>query len=167
MLQTKRNLLYEYFRISIDEEHQLTSLPLLLQNYVPNMDHLPYLFYKIAFATDFTTEKTCLRQMFEHISSFYTLHRPTPQFKANSYYLADSDLPFNYYKTAEITDEWHWDAIVVNQKLAQYKLSIQHTILPAMKNAHFKPREVKHKWIKNICVCIASLPDLYKVFERC
>ncbi|MEE6525186.1 hypothetical protein FKM82_025038, partial [Ascaphus truei] len=47
-LQKKCEMLKDYFSLEIDEEGNLTGLPLLIDNYVPPMEGLPMFILRLA-----------------------------------------------------------------------------------------------------------------------
>ncbi|KAI8593436.1 histidine kinase-like ATPase [Geranomyces variabilis] len=71
-LTTHRAMLLEYFSLTITPTGEITSLPVLLRNYVPRLDKLPAFLLALGGA-DFTAEKPCFRDVCRAIGTFYAV----------------------------------------------------------------------------------------------
>lgn len=63
----------EYFSIQIDRDGCLLSLPVLLRDYVPNMDKLPEFILRLGSHVDWDSEKDCFQSLSLELSDFYAL----------------------------------------------------------------------------------------------
>uniref|UniRef100_A0A8C0YK42 DNA mismatch repair protein MLH1 n=2 Tax=Cyprinus carpio TaxID=7962 RepID=A0A8C0YK42_CYPCA len=131
-LKQKAVMLEEYFSLEIDEEGNLTGLPMLLDNYTPVMEGLPMFILRLATEVNWDREKECFHDFSIECSHFYSIRK--------QYTLEPDD--------AEMS--WQW--------------KVEHLIFKALRNLFSPP---KHFSEDGSVLQIASLPELYKVFERC
>ncbi|CAG5076108.1 Similar to Mlh1: DNA mismatch repair protein Mlh1 (Mus musculus) [Cotesia congregata] len=125
LLVSKSEMLKEYFAIVITKNGYIKSLPVLLEDYSPDVaGELPNFVVRLATKVDWTEEQKC----FEDIS------RETARF----------------YSNVDFNKDW--------------RHSIEYVLFPAIKESLLPPKEFAHD---SSILKIASLPDLYKVFERC
>ncbi|GAB1597995.1 DNA mismatch repair protein Mlh1-like [Argonauta hians] len=145
-LSTKREMLQDYFSLDIDENNNLCTLPMVLDNYIPPMEGLPLFVLRIATEVNWDVEKECFMTFCKEVSEFYTFRKSLP---------AEQMIPEEDETTEEMKDslssaDWRW--------------TIEHTLFPAFRDYLLLP---KH-FAENASVLeIANLNDLYKVFERC
>ncbi|KAH6909546.1 DNA binding protein [Coprinopsis sp. MPI-PUGE-AT-0042] len=138
LLLERREMLSEYFSLDISEDGNVESVPLLLRDYIPNLDNLPSLLMRLGPQVDWTSEKECFETFLHELSYFYA-PLTFPDAVAQ-----DSD---EAAKEQESAERWQ----------------IQHVLFPAMRRYICPPKSL----LDNDVVQIASLPELYKVFERC
>lgn len=125
LLVSKAEMLKEYFAIVITKNGYIKSLPVLLEDYCPDVaGELPKFVVRLATEVDWTEEQKC----FEGIS------RETARF----------------YSNVDFNKDW--------------RHLIEYVLFPAVKESLLPPKEFAHD---SSILKIASLPDLYKVFERC
>lgn len=137
ILMTRREMLAEYFSLTISESGLVECLPLLLRDYIPNLDNLPSFLMRLGPQVDWTSEKECFESFLRELAYFYT---PLPPL------LRD---PSESESHAEQLKAERWQ--------------IQHILFPAMRRYLVAPKSLLDRDV----VQIANLPDLYKVFERC
>lgn len=149
-LVDKSEMLREYFSIIIDSQDSasggvagglLSGIPDILEGYMPNPIHLPKFLLNLVETTNWTEEKECFQCISATLASFYadfSVHiQPSPSESS----LADSDSMSS--ESANI---------------------IQYLLFPSLR-LHFLP--------PNSCLGdgtitqLASLEQLYKIFERC
>ncbi|KAK7139821.1 hypothetical protein R3I94_012456 [Phoxinus phoxinus] len=136
-LKQKTEMLEEYFSLEIDGEGNLTGLPMLLDNYTPAMEGLPMFILRLATEVNWDREKDCFRDFSIECSHFYSIRK--------RYTLEpDAEEP----QDAEMS--WQW--------------KVEHVLFKALRSLFSPP---KHFSEDGSVLQIASLPDLYKVFERC
>jgi DNA mismatch repair protein MLH1 len=146
-----RELLSEYFSIDISAEGELSSLPVVLEQFVPDLDLTPLLLLRIASCVDWNSEQECFRTMARELGDFCCLQ---PAMDGES-------------------DEWLDTVDVAHGNVAQDSVrtaqaarreAMEHVLFPAFKRL-LKPttRMVSDGSFVNV----ASLDKLYKVFERC
>lgn len=62
---SKAEMLREYWALDLDSEGVLTSLPLLIEGYCPDLDLLPQMVLRLAQDVNWSSEKGCFRTMSE------------------------------------------------------------------------------------------------------
>ncbi|KAI4899949.1 hypothetical protein NFI96_009029, partial [Prochilodus magdalenae] len=136
-LKKKAEMMEDYFSMEIDEEGNLTALPLLLDNYTPAMEGLPLFILRLATEVNWDNERECFRDFSKECSQFYSIRKQyTLEAEA-----ADS---------SEAEPSWQW--------------KVEHVLFKAFRSLLSPP---KHFSEDGSVLQIANLPDLYKVFERC
>jgi DNA mismatch repair protein MLH1 len=150
----RRDMLSEYFSFNITPTGLIESLPLLLRDYTPNLDKLPCLLMRLgpqvghlptqfqrlgsdAPQVDWNSEMECFESFLRELAYFYV---PGP--------LCSSAGPETDEQEAQDKAE-RWQ--------------IQHVVFPSLRRYVVAPKTLLDRDV----VQIASLPDLYKVFERC
>ncbi|PBK94630.1 DNA binding protein [Armillaria gallica] len=139
ILVTRRDMLSEYFSLDISPDGLVESLPLLLRDYTPNLDKVPYFLMRLGPQVNWTAEKECFDSFLRELAYFY-VPGPAPCF--------DPAAP----KTGEQEAQ---------DKAEQWQ--VQHILFPAMRRYLTAPKSLLERDV----VQIADLPNLYKVFERC
>ncbi|KAF7323905.1 DNA-mis-repair domain-containing protein [Mycena kentingensis (nom. inval.)] len=136
-LVARREMLAEYFSFNISASGKIESLPLLLREYTPNLDKLPAFLMRLGPQVDWGDEKACFEGFLRELAYFYV---PGPLCAAEG---EEEDA-----EGAEKAERWQ----------------VQHIVFPALRRHYFvAPKTLLDRDV----VQIASLPDLYKVFERC
>ncbi|EEH40357.2 DNA mismatch repair protein Mlh1 [Paracoccidioides lutzii Pb01] len=75
----RREMLDEYFSLSISEEGNLLSIPLLLKGYMPSLAKLPRFLLRLGPYVDWTDEEACFSTFLRELAAFYTPEQlPTP-----------------------------------------------------------------------------------------
>ncbi|KGN45878.2 DNA mismatch repair protein MLH1 isoform X2 [Cucumis sativus] len=173
LLKLKAEMLEEFFCIHIDRNGNLARLPVVLDQYTPDMDRVPEFMLSLANDIDWEDEKTCLQSISAAIGNFYAMNPPLlPNPSGDG---------LQFYKRIKLSgnsdgenigdDEVGMDNEIDHQLLseaetiwAQREWSIQHVLFPSMK-LFFKP---PHSLGENgTFIRVASLEKLYKIFERC
>jgi len=113
------------------------SLPLLLRDYTPNLDKLPSFLMRLGPQVNWTSETKCFDSFLRELAYFYMPGHLIPTAKSSS------SLP----KDEEKAERWQ----------------IQHVLFPTMRQYLAAPKSLLDRDV----VQVASLPDLYRVFERC
>uniref|UniRef100_A0A672H2Y0 DNA mismatch repair protein MLH1 n=1 Tax=Salarias fasciatus TaxID=181472 RepID=A0A672H2Y0_SALFA len=137
-LKKKAEMLEDYFSIEIDQEGNLTGLPLLLDKYSPVMEGLPMFILRLATEVNWDNEKDCFRDFSRECSSFYSIRKQ---------YILDAEP--GEEQDAEV-NSWRW--------------KVEHVIFKAFRTLFSPPKSFSED---GAVLQIANLPDLYKVFERC
>ncbi|XP_072029569.1 DNA mismatch repair protein Mlh1-like [Amphiura filiformis] len=148
LLQSKAEMLEDYFSLEIDKSGQLCTLPLLLDNFIPALDGLPMFVLRLATEVDWEDERGCFSTLAKECCRFYGIHKNLRLVDKKEDVNKSMD---NEDKDTSMPDyDWRW--------------TIEHVIYPALK-AQFLPPKA---FAENASVLqVANLPDLYKVFERC
>ncbi|OJD20663.1 hypothetical protein ACJ73_08001 [Blastomyces percursus] len=68
----RREMLEEYFSLSISEDGNLLSIPLLLKGYMPSLAKLPRFLLRLGPYVDWTDEEACFRTFLRELAAFYT-----------------------------------------------------------------------------------------------
>jgi DNA mismatch repair protein MLH1 len=147
-------MLDEYFSIGINDDGQLTSIPMLMRDYTPNLDKLPLFLMRLGpqvrqsalltkLATNFASgqvnwksERQCFQSFLRELALFYN---PTS--------LSRKGFSSQEHLEEEKAERWQ----------------LQHVLFPAMRRYFIAPKTLLDQDV----VQIANLPDLYRVFERC
>uniref|UniRef100_A0A671LGE3 DNA mismatch repair protein MLH1 n=2 Tax=Sinocyclocheilus anshuiensis TaxID=1608454 RepID=A0A671LGE3_9TELE len=141
-LKQKAVMLEEYFSLEIDGEGNLTGLPMLLDNYTPAMEGLPMFILRLATEVNWDREKECFHDFGIECSHFYSIRK---QYTLEP----DAEEPQeNQMKPKKMS--WQW--------------KVEHVLFKALRTLFSPP---KHFSEDGSVLQIASLPELYKVFERC
>lgn len=74
-LKKKAEMLEDYFSMEIDQEGNLTGLPLLLDKYTPVMEGLPLFILRLATEVNWDNEKECFRDFSRECSMFYSIRK--------------------------------------------------------------------------------------------
>ena len=72
LLKEKSTLLNEYFRISIDENGYLCSIPNLLRGYYPMNSEIPFFLLRLATDVDWETEISCFVGILNALATLYS-----------------------------------------------------------------------------------------------
>ncbi|XP_034041530.1 DNA mismatch repair protein Mlh1 [Thalassophryne amazonica] len=136
-LKKKAEMLEDYFSLEIDQEGNVTGLPLLLDKYTPIMEGLPMFILRLATEVNWDGEKECFRDFSRECSSFYSIRK---QYVLEAEPGAEQDEP----------DSWRW--------------KVEHLLFKAFRSLLSPPKRFSED---GTVLQVANLPDLYKVFERC
>ncbi|KAI3363017.1 hypothetical protein L3Q82_011686 [Scortum barcoo] len=137
-LKKKAEMLEDYFSMEIDQEGNLTGLPLLLDKYTPVMEGLPMFILRLATEVNWDNEKECFRDFSKECSAFYSIRK-------------------RYILEAEPGEEQDYE---VNS----WRWKVEHVVFKAFRTLFSPPKSFSED---GTVLQIANLPDLYKVFERC
>ncbi|KAF9003434.1 histidine kinase-like ATPase [Cyathus striatus] len=139
ILMSRREMLSEYFSLNISKSGNVESIPLLLRDYIPNLDNLPGFLMRLGPQVNWAMEMECFDTFLRELAYFYA---PGP-----SFLLPEKRVSGDEENPKKKAEEWQ----------------IQHVLFPAMRRYLSAPKSLLDRDV----VKIASLPDLYKVFERC
>ncbi|XP_043396600.1 DNA mismatch repair protein Mlh1 isoform X2 [Chelonia mydas] len=142
-LKKKTEMLKDYFSFEIDEDGNLTGLPLLIDNYVPPLEGLPMFILRLATEVNWDEEKECFESLSKECAMFYSIRK--------QYIVEESDL------TNQQSEE-------LGSGSTSWKWTVEHVIYKAFRTHLLPP---KHFTEDGNILQLANLPDLYKVFERC
>ncbi|CAG8525033.1 2781_t:CDS:10 [Paraglomus occultum] len=167
-LVSMREMLLEYFSITITEDGYLVTLPLLLKNYVPKMDKLPNFLLRLGTEVNWEVEIECLETISHELGLFYA---PEPPDNDEDHTSGNDSEPINVMDESEdlvaASEQGKTNNNTTEPMVAikeKYQWQIEHLIFPALK-FHFRaPRTLVDS---GHVIHITSLPDLYKIFERC
>ncbi|XP_022972874.1 DNA mismatch repair protein MLH1 isoform X2 [Cucurbita maxima] len=173
LLKLKAEMLEEFFCIHIDINGNLARLPVVLDQYTPDMDRVPEFVLSLANDIDWEDEKNCIQSISAAIGNFYAMHPPllpNPSGDGLQFYkrIKSSGNPEDENigdDTMTMENEIDHGLLSEAETIwAQREWSIQHVLIPSMK-LFFKP---PHSLAENgSFIRVASLEKLYKIFERC
>ncbi|KAF7040494.1 hypothetical protein CFC21_050388 [Triticum aestivum] len=173
ILRENAEMINEYFSIHIDQGGNLTRLPVVLDQYTPDMDRLPEFMLTLGNDIAWDVEKECFRTAAAAIGNFYALHPPilpNPSGKGIRLYKKNKDSMESAGQADNdltSTDEDDMDQELVAEAeaaWAQREWTIQHVLFPSMRLFLKPPKSMA---TDGTFVQIASLDKLYKIFERC
>jgi DNA mismatch repair protein MLH1 len=142
LLYTKASMLDDYFSIKIskcgpDEQISLIGLPMLIEDYEPDLVDLPSFVVRLATEVEYDDEKVCFDSICKELGYFYSVKNPKYTSKANQ------------EDTSVTKPEENW--------------LIEHVIYNALRNMLLASTENQD----TIFFKLVDLSKLYKVFERC
>ncbi|KAI9200538.1 hypothetical protein LWI28_009575 [Acer negundo] len=179
LLMQKVEMLEEYFGIKIDTHGNLSRLPVILDQYSPDMDRLPEFVLCLGNDVEWEDEKKCFQVIAAAIGNFYSMHPPllpNPSGEGLQYYKKRKPLsnPEDGEKSsydADTGDDVEMEDVVERKLLseaenawAQREWSIQHVLFPSMRLFLKPPTSLS---ANGTFVQVASLEKLYRIFERC
>ncbi|XP_020679638.1 DNA mismatch repair protein MLH1 isoform X1 [Dendrobium catenatum] len=174
LLMKKAELLDEYFSIHIDEQQNLTRLPVVLDQHTPDMDHVPEFLLSLGNDVVWTSEKECFQTIAAAIGDFYAIQPPVLpnpsgngiQFYKNSKRDAGTNAAIELKMPENVSDTDIDGELLAEAETAwaQREWTIQHVLFPSMR-LFLKPPNAMAK--NGTFVQVTSLDKLYKIFERC
>ncbi|XP_038076827.1 DNA mismatch repair protein Mlh1-like [Patiria miniata] len=147
LLQSKAEMIGDYFSLQIDEEGNLCTIPLLLDDYIPALDRLPMFVLRLATEVEWDSEKECFESLARECGLFYGIHKNIRLEEKDG---KEEEPTASTSQATMPTYNWRW--------------TIEHVVYPALKALLLPPKTFAQD--ANV-LQIANLPDLYKVFERC
>uniref|UniRef100_A0A2P2LUN3 DNA mismatch repair protein Mlh1 C-terminal domain-containing protein n=2 Tax=Rhizophora mucronata TaxID=61149 RepID=A0A2P2LUN3_RHIMU len=174
LLKEKAEMLEEYFGIYIDGHGNLSRLPVILDQYMPDMDRIPEFVLCLGNDVEWEDEKTCFEAIAAALGNFYAMDPPllpnpsgdglkfyrrrgpakNPKDEGNAAGTGDAmDDEIEHELLSEAETAW-----------AQHEWSIQHVLFPSMRLFLKPPTSMA---TNGTFVQVASLEKLYKTFERC
>lgn len=163
----RREMLNEYFSISISADGCLLSIPLLLKGYMPSLAKLPRFLLRLGPYVDWTNEENCFRTFLRELAAFYTPEQlPAPSSSSKSLQAKDhnaspsesehEDDSRNNNRNKDQEDE------KITRRRSQITWMLEHILFPSIRS-----RLVATNDLVNGVVEVADLKGLYRVFERC
>ncbi|KAF3483176.1 DNA mismatch repair protein mutL [Arthroderma uncinatum] len=178
----RREMLREYFSLSISEDGSLLSIPLLLKGYMPSLAKLPRFLLRLGPYVDWSGEEACFRTFLTELAAFYTPEQlPTPpsasrsdrrdqdssaqaSARPGSPHSTSSDVSKGSQQTDQSSslDEAETEDESITRRRDQLSWMLEHTLFPAIRS-----RLVATNNLVRGVVEVADLKGLYRVFERC
>jgi DNA mismatch repair protein MLH1 len=150
LLAEKAPMLREYFGVDIDEASgSLLGLPVLVEGFEPDLSLLPEFVFALAHEVDWTEEKACFRTVADALATFYA---------------GGSLDPGEGHVTSSTRDEFVENAPAAEDDEPERVRSIRQFVFPAMRRC-LHPSKVSA--VQGVATQVASLEQLYRVFERC
>ncbi|XP_044464162.1 DNA mismatch repair protein MLH1 isoform X1 [Mangifera indica] len=176
LLKQKGEMLEEYFCIKIDTHGNLSRLPVILDQYTPDMDRVPEFVLCLGNDVDWEEEKNCFQSIAAALGNFYALHpplMPNPSGEGLVYYKKEKAFtnPEDGEPSKNTGDDVEMEVDIDHELFseaeaawAQREWSIQHVLFPAMRLFLKPPTSMA---TNGTFVQVATLEKLYKIFERC
>ncbi|WVZ67344.1 hypothetical protein U9M48_016434 [Paspalum notatum var. saurae] len=169
ILKDNAEMINEYFSIHVDQDGNLIRLPVVLDQYTPDMDRLPEFVLTMGNDVTWDDEKECFRTAAAAIGNFYALHPPilpNPSGSGIQLYKKNKDC-MTGGEHVDRTDEDDIDQELLAEAetaWSQREWTIQHVLFPSMQLFLKPPKSMA---TDGTFVQVASLEKLYKIFERC
>ncbi|AQK98096.1 DNA mismatch repair protein MLH1 [Zea mays] len=169
ILKENAEMINEYFSIHVDHDGNLTRLPVVLDQYTPDMDRLPEFVLTMGNDVTWDDEKECFRTAAAAIGNFYALHPPilpnpsgsgVQVYKKNKACMASGE----HVDSTDEDDIDHELLAEAETAWSQREWTIQHVLFPSMRLFLKPPKSMA---TDGTFVQIASLEKLYRIFERC
>nr|KAJ3423002.1 DNA mismatch repair protein [Polyrhizophydium stewartii] len=152
----RREMLLEYFSIQVDGDGLLGALPVLMRDYVPNMDKLPEFVLRLGSHVNWDEERPCFQSIAEELAVFYEVEAPLADELAASQ--AATSQPPVQASLASLAPR------AVDPDTAEYRRVIEHVVFPHIKRYMIG---TKAMLADKLVTQIADLPDLYKgIFKQ-
>ncbi|XP_008218934.1 PREDICTED: DNA mismatch repair protein MLH1 isoform X1 [Prunus mume] len=175
LLKQKADMIEEYFCIHIDKDGNLSRLPVILDQYTPDMDRVPEFVLCLGNDVDWEEEKKCLQVISAALGNFYAMHPPmlpNPSGDGLQFYQKrkpsrnpEESLSCSTGDDVVTENEIEHELVAEAETAwAQREWSIQHVLFPSMR-LFFKPPNSMAT--NGTFVRVASLEKLYRIFERC
>ncbi|WOH00519.1 hypothetical protein DCAR_0519884 [Daucus carota subsp. sativus] len=170
LLRRKSDMLDDFFSIHVDEEGNLGRLPVILDQYTPEMDRLPEFVLCLGNDVDWDDEKTCIQSVAAAIGNFYAMHPPllpNPAGEGLQFYKRKPSCKSEERDatTLGIKDDIEHELLSEAENAwAQREWTIQHILFPSMRLFFNPPCSMARN---GTFVQVASLEKLFKIFERC
>nr|XP_019044549.1 DNA mismatch repair protein MLH1 [Kwoniella bestiolae CBS 10118]OCF23479.1 DNA mismatch repair protein MLH1 [Kwoniella bestiolae CBS 10118] len=139
LLMDKKEMIDEYFSLSINDQGDVETLPMILNGYTPNLDRLPHFLLCLGTQVNWESEKECFATFLKELAFF------------------NSPRPFSNHPGDE-RDEHEPSTEEINHHLWQ----LEHILFPSFRRHTQWPKSRMTEF--NM---IANLPDLFRIFERC
>jgi DNA mismatch repair protein MLH1 len=165
LLLSKAPMLYDYFRINISEEGFLIGLPDLLVGYQPDSTFIPSFLVKLALETNWKEETACFHSIAMILSELY------------------ANIPFSEETNDEAGEENNDKQEKLQRSTSQQakqkgsNLLMEVKLFPALKSYFLPQKKTTNSSFSSVTsgfpqqsmnfMEIASLENLYKIFERC
>ncbi|KAL0360020.1 UNVERIFIED_CONTAM: DNA mismatch repair protein MLH1 [Sesamum radiatum] len=142
MIKQKAEMLEEYFGIHIDPNGNLSRLPIVLDQYTPDMDRVPEFVLCLGNDVNWDDEKICFQTIAAAIGNFYAFHPPllpNPSGDGMQFYQSAPSRSPEGGDASKSADDVNKDEVEHELLLeaesawAQRDWSIQHVLFPSMR----------------------------------
>ncbi|OMJ24325.1 DNA mismatch repair protein Mlh1 [Smittium culicis] len=191
LIFSRKEMLEEYFCMSISEDGGLVSIPMLMRDYIPNLNKLPLFLLRIGTELNWESEKMFFKGFSRELARFYSCEPPAISTKGEKNVEVPDDTNdtlgsclgegstlmedtstgtsnLDFYGTGAeengSKEEHISDIQSKSVEMVQYCHNIEFRIFPALKSGFDAPESLV---TDNAVFQLANLPDLYKIFERC
>ncbi|KAL6512140.1 DNA mismatch repair protein [Orobanche gracilis] len=172
LIKQKAEMLEEYFGVYVDPNGNLSRLPIVLDQYTPDMDRVPEFVLCLGNDVNWDDEKICFQTIAAAIGNFYALHPPmlpNPSGDGLQFYKKVSPVNPDHGNSSDAGDikeeEIEHELLLEAESAWSHReWSIQHVLFPSMRLFLKPPISMA---TDGTFVKVASLEKLYRIFERC
>ncbi|PVU93354.1 hypothetical protein BB561_003334 [Smittium simulii] len=158
LIISRKEMLEEYFNMKITETGELESLPMIIRDYIPNMNKLPLFLLRLGSEINWEDEKNFFQSFASELAYFYATEPPSEIDKN-----INEDVSQGKNDNVEFEHKMQKDKSE-NPQLERFYHVVEYRIFPSLKAGFSAPNSIVDS---NSIYEIAKLPDLYKIFERC
>ncbi|WEW60942.1 DNA mismatch repair protein Mlh1 [Emydomyces testavorans] len=175
----RREMLKEYFSLSISEDGNLLSIPLLLKNYMPSLAKLPRFLLRLGPYVDWTNEEACFRAFLRELAAFYTPEQlptapvatrdPTAAIDDSNAQQDGKPAPGNSdtqeqgkRRPSPVPTQDAKEDESITRRRTQLAWMLEHVLFPAIRSGLVATEDLVRGVVE-----VADLKGLYRVFERC
>ncbi|QSZ30227.1 hypothetical protein DSL72_004749 [Monilinia vaccinii-corymbosi] len=172
-LISRREMLQEYFSLSITADGMLQGIPLLLKNYTPALSKLPQFLLRLGPHVNWTDEKECFSSFLQELSRFYVPEQLPPssgpaqreaEAEAEQSKSQDpSQRSGERNTTASPTGTQESLSPEIKQRRDAVRRMVEDVLFPAFRSRLLATRDL----MGGAVLEVANLKGLYRVFERC
>lgn len=141
-LRSKAAMLLDYFSITIDDDGCLTTLPYLIDDFLPCLTGLPMYALRLTTEVAWDSELDCFRSICRETAQFYA-SPPLPGETEVNPTMKDGGKD-------KMESKWCWQ--------------VEQLMFPALRTRLLPPKHLAHD---TSLLQLVDLHHLYKVFERC
>eukprot|EP01126_Amoeba_proteus_P061080 TRINITY_DN8158_c0_g1_i2.p1 TRINITY_DN8158_c0_g1~~TRINITY_DN8158_c0_g1_i2.p1 ORF type:complete len:269 (-),score=72.73 TRINITY_DN8158_c0_g1_i2:72-878(-) len=155
-LVERRQMLQEYFRMTIDDEGHLLTLPQILPSYKPEIGAMATFILRLGTEVEWDEEQECFETLARELAEFYCLQ----------YEDEDGEDGEEEEEGGDGTGGGSGGDGGGNRakKSNSRAWTVEHVFFPAFRQRFLPPKTAAED---GTIVRVASLDKLYKVFERC
>ena len=165
-------MLQEYFKIGVNTQGFLCTLPDLLPGYLPDPSGLPLFLLRLVTETNWDDELLCFQSIAREIGYYYsTLSLENKENKENEKENNEEKDNLNIEETNKTEKSEKTDKSQKNQMSQNFLLSpssaelFSSFLFPAIRSHLVAPKGCAEDG--STVVQLAALEQLYKIFERC
>ena len=160
-LISRREMLLEYFSLSISKTGDLLSIPLLMKGYTPSLAKLPRFLMRLGPCVDWNDEKECFRTFLTELASFYAVEQ-LPNEISTTQFGDEAATGGLLQGNGQGQKEGREENAELRHRKEEVARFLEHVLFPA-----FRARLIATRGLLKGVVEVADLKGLYRVFERC
>ncbi|OCF38700.1 DNA mismatch repair protein MLH1 [Kwoniella heveanensis CBS 569] len=162
LLTDRKEMIDEYFSLSISDNGKVETLPMLLTGYTPNLDRLPHFLLCLGTRVNWESEKECFVSFLRELAFFYS---PRPLSDTPEDAASNPNSPGEDPAAASLpsgASEEEISASTSTEEVNHQLWQLEHVLFPSFRKHTFWPRDRLVEVNQ-----VANLPDLFRIFERC
>ena len=150
------SMLRDYWALTVTEDGSLSTIPDLLSHYTPPLVALPLFLRALCVEVDWSEEERCLKGVSRALSHWYRIQP--------GMYIEEKEQKGGGLEEGKDGGEGMGEAEEEELLGGQVRWCIEHSLFPACRHSFSPP----HTFLTDGTVTqVASLENLYKIFERC